>query len=304
MALSINFNHLYYFWCVARHGSVTAAARELRVAQPSISVQIKHLEQSLGSPLFHRIGRRLTLTENGQLVLRYADEIFRLGDDLVAAATGGSDPFATPVVIGISDAMPKIVARALLQPAMEAHPGLSYVCREWRVDHLLAELSMRRMDLVFTDSPPTPAAGRSTITYNVGSTGVVICAVAALARKLRQNFPASLHEVPMALPADNTSLRSTLNTWFEANKVRPKVVIEAEDRSLLHHFVGAGTVMAVPVAEVTADEVCTQFNLERVGPLRGVKEFYYAVAVEREHQHPAVETICGEARRRFQSGLA
>ena len=303
MALNINFNHLYYFWSVARHGSVTAAAKELRVAQPSISVQIKHLEQSLGAPLFHRIGRRLTLTETGLLVQRYADEIFRLGDDLVQAATGGSDPLATPVVIGISDAMPKIVVRALLLPALSVHPGLSFVCREWRLDHLMAELSMRRMDLVFTDTPPSPAAGRNTVTYNVGSTGIVMCAAPALARKYKQGFPGSLHQAPMLLPADNTSLRDTLNTWFEANKIKPKVVLEAEDRSMLHHFASSGAGV-MPVADVTADEVCSQFQVERLGVLRGVKEFYYAVAVERERQHPAVETICGDARRRFQSGVA
>jgi LysR family transcriptional activator of nhaA len=302
MAPGINFNHLYYFWAVARHGSVTAAARELRVAQPSISVQIKHLEQSLGSPLFHRIGRRLTLTETGHIVQRYADEIFRLGEDLMNAASGGSDPFATPLVIGICDAMPKLVARALLLPAMEAHPGLSYVCREWRLDHLMAELSLRRMDLVFTDTPPTPSAGRNTITYNVGSTGVVICATAAIARKLRQGFPGSLNQAPMLLPADNTALRETLNTWFEANNIRPRIAVEAEDRSMLHHFAATG-IGTLPVAEITADETCAQFQLERVGLLRGVKEFYYAIAVDRERQHPAVETICAEARKRFQAGV-
>lgn len=301
--MSINFNHLHYFWSVARLGSVTAAAKELHVAQPSISVQIKHLEQSLGTPLFHRAGRRLTLTENGQIVLRYADEIFRLGDDLLAAASGNSDPFAAPLVIGTSDAMPKMIVRALLQPALVAHPGLSYIFREWRVDHLLAELTMRRMDLVLTDSPPTPAVGRNTITYNVGSSGIVLCAAPALARKLKAGFPASLNDAPILLPADNTSLRESLNAWFQANKVRPRVIIEADDRSMLHPF-ASNAVGAVPVAEVTVDEVAQQFSLERVGVMRGVKEFYYAVAVERDRQHPAVEAICSEARKSFQATVA
>lgn len=302
MAPSINFNHLYYFWSVARHGSVTAAARELRVAQPSISVQLKHLEKTLGCPLFHRVGRRLTLTESGHLVQRYADEIFRLGEDLVEAAAGNSDPFTKPLVVGISDAMPKIVVRALLLPALAAHAGLSYVCREWRLDTMMTELSMRRMDLVFTDTPPSPAAGRDTVTYNVGSTGVLVCAAPALARRLRHGYPGSLSDAPMLLPADNTSLRGALNTWFEANRIRPRIVVEAEDRSMLHHFAASGT-GAIAVAEVTADEVNAQFQLERVGALRGVKEFYYAVAVDRDRQHPAVETICEDARKRFQSAV-
>ncbi|HRJ50025.1 MAG TPA: LysR substrate-binding domain-containing protein, partial [Phycisphaerales bacterium] len=131
----------------------------------------------------------------------------------------------------------------------------------------------------------------------------LVCAAPALARRLRHGYPASLAGAPMVLPADNTSLRGSLNTWFEANGIQPKIVIEAEDRSMLHHFAASGT-GAVSVAEITADEVCSQFQIERVGVMRGVKEFYYAVAVERDRQHPAVETICEDARKRFQSSVS
>ena len=71
----LNFHHLRYFWMVARKGGVRRAAEELHVSQPSISAQLHLLEESLGQKLFRRSGRNLVLTDAGQLVLNYADEI-------------------------------------------------------------------------------------------------------------------------------------------------------------------------------------------------------------------------------------
>src|ERR687885_1367346 len=81
----LNYHHLRYFWTVARKGGVRRAAEELHVSQPSISAQLRLLEQSLGEKLFRRSGRTLVLTEAGHLVLSYADEIFSAGRELMNA---------------------------------------------------------------------------------------------------------------------------------------------------------------------------------------------------------------------------
>ena len=78
----LNYHHLLYFWRVAREGSISRACEQLHVAQPTISNQLRKLEKSIGDPLFKRVGRNLVLTETGELVLRYADEIFSLGQEL------------------------------------------------------------------------------------------------------------------------------------------------------------------------------------------------------------------------------
>ena len=65
----LNFHHLRYFWTVAKTESVRKAAEQLHISQPSISAQLKLLEETLGQKLFHRSGRNLVLTEVGQLVL-------------------------------------------------------------------------------------------------------------------------------------------------------------------------------------------------------------------------------------------
>ncbi|HEX9189669.1 MAG TPA: LysR family transcriptional regulator, partial [Vicinamibacteria bacterium] len=78
----LNYHHLLYFWAVAREGGVTRASEHLRLAQPTISGQLKALEEALGEKLFERTGRRLVLTDVGRVVFRYADEIFSLGREL------------------------------------------------------------------------------------------------------------------------------------------------------------------------------------------------------------------------------
>ncbi|MEJ2722296.1 MAG: LysR family transcriptional regulator [bacterium] len=86
--LPLNFNHLYYFYVVARQGSFSDAARELRVSQSSISVQIRQFEANLGHTLFNRLKTGVELTESGQVVFEYAEEVFhdvdRIWSDLEA----------------------------------------------------------------------------------------------------------------------------------------------------------------------------------------------------------------------------
>jgi LysR family transcriptional activator of nhaA len=114
----LNYHHLLYFWMVAKTGSITRACEELRLAQPTISGQLRALEESLGEKLFHKVGRRLQLTEVGQVVYGYADEIFSLGCELTDVLKGRPRGRPARLVVGISDMMPKLVAYRILQPAL------------------------------------------------------------------------------------------------------------------------------------------------------------------------------------------
>ena len=97
----LNYHHLLYFWTVARHGSVSAASEELRLAQPTVSGQLRILEDALGDRLFLRVGRRMVLTEVGRTVFRYADEIFTLGRELMDVVKGRPTgrPFLWPAAV-------------------------------------------------------------------------------------------------------------------------------------------------------------------------------------------------------------
>ena len=80
----LNYHHLLYFWTVARTGSIAAASKELRLASPTISNQIRKLEDSLGEELLRRSGRKLVLTDMGRIAMRYAEEIFALGQEFTS----------------------------------------------------------------------------------------------------------------------------------------------------------------------------------------------------------------------------
>lgn len=294
----INYNHLLYFWVVARTGSVTKASEELRVAQPTVSTQLRMLEESLGVQLFDRSARGMTLTAAGQVVMRHADEMFRLGNDLIRALSAGEASQLQPLQVGTADAVPKVIVRSLLMPVIEKQLASGIVCREWRVDHLLNELHMHRLDIVLCDQIMSPLIRRQTMSYEVGSSTITLCGTKEMAQKLKKGFPRSLDGAPMVAPSDNSALREKLDAWFATNNIHPKILVETEDRTLAHYFATTGLGF-VCVATVKSEEVTRQFDLERIGVIKGVVETYYAVAVERSHQHPAVTHLCSVAKQKM-----
>lgn len=292
----LNYHHLLYFWTVAREGSVTRAAAQLRLAQPTVSGQIRALESSLGEKLFTRSGRGLVLTEVGRVVFRYADEIFGLGRELMDTLQGRPTGRPVRLHVGIVDVLPKLIAYRLLQPALGAG-GLHMECREDKLDRLLAELAVHGLDLVLADAPIGPAVKIRAFSHLLGECGVTIYGTEALARRYRKGFPRSLDGAPFLLPTDNTSLRRSLDQWFDVHHVRPEVVGEFEDSALLKVFgeVGAGLIPSPAAVEADVEAA----GLHRVGSAEGIRERYYAISVERRLKHPAVVAISHAARRRL-----
>ena len=129
----LNYHHLLYFWAVARHGSVVRASAELKLAQPTISGQVRRLEEVLGVKLFDRVGRTLVLTEVGRTVFRYADEIFSIGQDLVSTLKGRPSLKPLRLTVGVADVLPKVLVQKLLEPAFHIDKPIQLVCREDRV---------------------------------------------------------------------------------------------------------------------------------------------------------------------------
>src|ERR1700675_541687 len=149
----LNYHHLHYFWVVAREGSITRASGQLNLAQPTISGQIHVLEEALGEKLFTRVGRHLVLTEIGRVVLRYADEIFTLGRELMDTLKGRPTGRPLRLVVGVADVLPKLIAYRLLEPALHLPTPVQVICREGKLDRLLAELIVYELDVVLSDAP-------------------------------------------------------------------------------------------------------------------------------------------------------
>lgn len=293
----LNYHHLYYFWMVAREGSVTAAAAALRLSQSTISGQLKQLEESLGEKLLRRAGRNLELTEMGKVTFRHADEIFEIGRSLQDVIAGRKDDRVERLVIGVSDLMPKLILHRLLQPALGT-AGLRVVCREDKTERLLGMLAVHDVDLVLAESPIAGQASVRAFNHPLGESKVNFYGTKALAKKLRKGFPQSLDGAPVLLPTDNTLLRRALEKWFVDESVRPHVIAEFEDSALMKAFGGEGA-GAFPSPASIADEITKTYNVEMIGQVDSVVERFYAITVERRLVHPAVREICDNARERI-----
>jgi LysR family transcriptional activator of nhaA len=292
----LNYHHLLYFWTVAKEGGVSAAAKVLHLAQPTLSSQIKKLEKSIGHQLFERVGRKLVLTETGNLVFRYADEIFGLGQELSDVLNNRTEEDKSRFLVGVQGAIPKLVAYELLRPALESEDNeYQLVCFEGKIDELLGELAMHRLDVVIADRPLTPDTHVRAFNHLLGKCGVTVYGSSQLARKYKRNFPESLSSAPMLLPTQNTSLRRLLEQWFEENEIHPIIAHEFEDSAVLKVFGQSGHGLFVTPTAIEA-EVCRQYSVKVVGRIPEVVERFYAISIEKRLKHPAVLKISESAR--------
>lgn len=291
----LNYHHLLYFWTAAREGGISRAAEVLRLSQPTLSAQIRALEQNLGEKLFQKAGRGVTLTEAGKLVFRYADEIFSLGQEL-KEAVGGGTPLRRPVLaVGISDALPKLMVQKVLEPVLRLPEAPRLYAREDDTDRLLASLVTHDLDVVLTDRPLDASTRFKAFSHLLGECGVALFAAPALARRLKEPFPGCLSGRPWLLPMQGTAMRRALDQWMNGQGIRPLIVGEFSDSALLKAFGQAGEgIFAAP--EAIAEEVERQYRVRRLGSAEGVRERIYAVSVDRRLRHPAVQALREAAR--------
>lgn len=291
----LNYHHLFYFWTVAREGSIARASATLQLAQPTISAQIATLERALGEKLFTRTGRRLTLTSTGQMSLRYADQIFTLGQDLLT--TIRTQPSVRPLklVVGITETMPKLIVYRLLQPALRLRVPVRIVCRENRLDRLVADLAVHDLDVILSDAQAGRAVKVRAVHHFLGECGASFFAAPGMAAAYSRRFPRSLDGAPFLLPHDGAPLRGALERWFADSSVRPRIVGEFDDPALLTVFAQAGVgVFAAP--SVFEAQVRRQSGLRLVGRVEEMRERFYAITLDRKLTHPAVVAVCEAAR--------
>jgi LysR family transcriptional regulator, transcriptional activator of nhaA len=285
---SLNYTHLLYFRAVAHAGSISAAVATLGVAQATISEQLKVLQHALGVTLFTRRGRGIVLTAQGHVVLRYADEIFTVGRDLIAATRSE----------GVADVLPKLTAMRLLAPAMRLGPLWHSTVRTDRTEHLIQELAIGQLDLFIADAPLPASARVRAYSHLLGDSGISVFAAADLARELSRDFPRSLNHAPLLLPRDGAALRRSVDAWCHAHRVMPDIVAEVDDMGLLQ-LLGQARIGAFCAPTVVREEVEHTFDVVHVGALRGARERFYAVTTERTLRHPAVVAIADAARHRL-----
>ena len=294
----LNYQHLFYFWNVAKEGSITHACEKLHLAQPTISGQLAVLEQAIGEKLFYKEGKKLILTDTGRRVYHYAEDIFALGRELTNMLKGRVGERGLRFSVGIADALPKLMAYRLLEPALNLPETVQLICMEDKVERLLAEIMLHGMDLVLADAPAAPAAGSRVFNHLLGECSVAVFGTAALAANYREGFPHSLNAAPLLLPTANTALRRSLDQWFDAENICPDIKAEIEDSALLKTFAAAGAGLFVaPIAVAAA--IQQQYGVEMLGRIEQVRERFYAITAQRKIKHPAVIAILQQAHTRL-----
>ena len=287
----LNYHHLYYFWTVARSGSITAASVELSLAPPTLSAQIHNLEDNLGEKLFRRVGRNLVLTDKGTVVFRLATEIFELGREIRHAITNSNGHHPMRLAVGIADVVPSLIAEWLIEPALLLASPVRLLCREAAAEQLLAKLAIGEIDLVLSDAPASPNVRIRAYNHLLAECGTTLVTSPKTAEKYQQHFPDSLDGAPMLLPTDNTVIRRSLDTWFEERNIRPKIVGEFEDYSLLRAFGETGHGI-FPAPSVLQKRIRRLFGLNAIGRIDAVQHRFYAISIEKKINHPAIAAIC------------
>ena len=290
----LNYHHLRYFWTVARKGGVRKAAEELHVSQPSISAQLRLLEDALGEKLFRRSGRSLVLTEAGHMALSYADEIFSAGRELVSAIK--RHPGARPLRlnVGLTDAFPKLIAFQILKAAFHYADAIHLICREGEIGPLVNQLQTHRLDIVLADEPASSTLKAKTFNHRLGHSGITFCAMPPLASKLRRNFPKSLDGAPALLPSENMGMRKMLETWFDAQDIRPRVIGEFEDSALMEVCSSGGRGFTV-VHTVIDRSALKHYGLRVIAKTKDCGSDFFAITAERRVKHPAAMAITEHA---------
>lgn len=286
----LNYHHLRYFWTVAREGGMKKASEKLGVSQPSMCTQIKLLENHLGEPLFRLSGRSLVLTEFGQMIYGYAEEIFTLGGEILRATKQAPGVRALRLHVGIVDSFPKLMSHDILRPVFAHQPPVQLTCHEGKLVDLVSQLNTHRIDVVLSDEPASPGIEGKVFNHLLGSSPITFCTMPSLAKTLKGRFPAKLTGAPALLPTHNCSLRRDLEKWFRAADVQPRVVAEFEDAALAK-IAATGGHGFIAIPSVVAAEASDHYGFVPIGQTKEVVTTFYAITAERRFTHPAIVAI-------------
>lgn len=284
-----NYRHLYYFWVVAKEGGMSRAADRLDMAIQTVSAQVRELERDLGYTLLKPQGRGLVLTEAGVATMQQADLIFQLGEQLPAVVRDAISAPSVRLAVGISDGVPKLVVRRLLQPVMD-EPNLRLLAHEDEFSGLLAELALHRLDVVLSDRPAPVNANLKVYSHALGTSAVHWYASKAWSAAAIDNFPQCLAQVPVLLPTNHSAVRPRIDAWLERQGIKPRVVGEFEDSALLVTF-GAKGMGVFPAAQWIEADLIQRYEVECIGVCDGVHEHFLAIGTEKRVLHPLVQRL-------------
>jgi LysR family transcriptional regulator, transcriptional activator of nhaA len=288
MNTQLNYHHLRYFLAVATNEGITPASAALKVSAPTLSAQVKELENFFGKPLFRREGRRMRPTETGRLLMRYAERIFATGDEMVEVLRGGKLAEPGTVFLGVSDAVPKLLVARLLDRASRSAPDLHCVVREGLPQELWSALASHQIDLVMATEAPPPNHPRLPPGARIGRMRVVFAAAAGIGKRF--GTKGSFGDMPILAPARESVLRRELEQWWAARGIAPRIRAEFDDAAAMFELAARG-LGAAPVHEPVLRDVCKRYGLVEL-PIRcDIQDELFVVAEKRQYASEGVALL-------------
>lgn len=288
----LNFNHLHYFWAVAHEGSLTRAAERLNLSQSAVSIQIQKLERQLGHPLFDRLGKKLILTEAGQIALDYADTVFKAGDELISTLRGR--PLASRQIlrVGALTTLSRNFQLEFLRPLV-GRADVELIVRSGTLRDLIAQLETHAIDVVLANSA-APRDNRSLLRNYLLNEQPVSLVGRPPRRKPRFRFPKDLRTEPILLPSLDSDIRVAFDRVLELAGIRPIILAEVDDMAMLRLLARErdGVTLVPPI--VVRDELKTGILIEHCR-IPEVTEKFYAIVQKRRFPNQLLPKILKEA---------
>lgn len=280
MITNINYNHLYYFWQVSRHGSIAAASKVLHLTPQTVSAQITSLEQRLGKPLFLREGRGLRLTEFGQITQQYADDMFAIAEEWLETTQGDLEHISRTLRVGISDALPKSLVSKWLSPFIDNERITNLHCIDGQQAELLAHMATHKLDLVLADKPLDSSLPFKAFCHEIGKSQLGFFGNKASQHALQESYPRSLGDVPVILPAKSSPMTSAIKYWLEELNIEISIAGHVDDSALMKALGQQGFgLFAAPL--LVKDEIERHYDVGLIGCIENVYQHYYAFTPDR-----------------------
>jgi len=276
----LNYHHLYYFQVIATEGGIARAAEKLGLGQPTLSAQLRQLEEMFGKPLFERRNRKMVLTEVGRAALDYSQEIFRLGDEMIQVIQDRMVTDQIHLQIGALDSVPKSVILSLVTEAYRSGRCTVSIL-EGKGDELFRELYGHRIDLILSNYPPPALEKEQVYSRSVAKLPVSVYGATEFL-SLKKTFPQSLAGKPFVLPTSHSRLRHDLNHYFKMHGIHILPIAETQDTSLQKLLASNGLGLA-PLSEVSGENL---EKLKHIGRMSGVFEEVWLVSAQRKLENP------------------
>jgi LysR family transcriptional activator of nhaA len=291
--LRLNYHHLRYFYAIVKEGTLTAAANRLNVAQSSLSVQLKQLEESLGCALFDRQHKSLRLTEEGRIVFDYAETIFRAGDEMLATLSNRSGRFKNVLRVGAVATLSRNFQLAFLREAIDDE-DIEVVINSASMGELVDQLTAHTIDLVLSNHPVRRDANRSLRSRLVAEQPVSLIGSRRFKKRGGFRFPEDLQDVPLVLPSLESDIRMRFDGLLERHAFTPLIAAEADDMAMLRLLARETDGIALLPPVVVQEELAGGV-LHELFQIPGLQERFYAITIAQRFPNPFLSRLLGKS---------